>query len=157
MASCIRKFKPFWPLALFGKAQAAIYLIAIASLTHAAEYTGPLFDAHLHYNEEAWNGSTGPHPPADVLARMQTSGVWAIVANSRPNAGSLALLGQLHQLAGHGAVGVGTVVQVEFANATVRARCGAALQLGQHHFVNGFVMRPAGVRACSPYFCQCEK
>ena len=69
MASCIRKFKPFWPLALFGKAQAAIYLIAIASLTHAADYTGPLFDAHLHYNEEAWNGSTGPHPPADVLAR----------------------------------------------------------------------------------------
>ena len=74
MASCIRKFKPFWPLALFGKAQAAIYLIAIASLTHAAEYTGPLFDAHLHYNEEVWNGTTGPHPPADVLARMQASG-----------------------------------------------------------------------------------
>ena len=91
MASGIAKFKPFWPLALFGKAQAAIYLIAIASLTHAADYTGPLFDAHLHYNEEAWNGSTGPHPPADVLARMQTSGVRAIVANSRPNAGSLAL------------------------------------------------------------------
>jgi hypothetical protein len=79
MASCIRKFKPFWPLALFGKALAAIYLIAIASVAQAADYTGPLFDAHLHYNEEAWNGSTGPHPPADVLA------------NSRPNAGSLAL------------------------------------------------------------------
>lgn len=93
MASCIPKFKPFLPPALFGKAQAAIYLIAIASCTHAAEYTGPLFDAHLHYNEEAWNGSTGPHPPADVLARMQTSGVRAIVANSRPNAGSLALAG----------------------------------------------------------------
>ncbi len=91
MASCIRKFKPFWPLALFGKAQAAIYLIAIASLTHAADYTGPLFDAHLHYNEEAWDGRSGPHPPADVLARMKASGVWAIVANSRPNAGSLAL------------------------------------------------------------------
>ena len=59
----------------------------------AAGYTGPLFDAHLHYNEEAWNGSTGPQPPADVLARMQTSGVRAIVANSRPNAGSLALVG----------------------------------------------------------------
>ena len=82
---------PFWPLALLNQALAAIYLIAYASVAHAAEYTGPLFDAHLHYNEEAWNGTAGPHPPADVLARMQASGVRAIVANSRPNAGSLAL------------------------------------------------------------------
>ncbi len=35
--------------------------------------------------------TAGPHPPADVLARMQASGGRAIVANSRPNAGSLAL------------------------------------------------------------------
>ena len=34
----------------------------------AAGYTGPLFDAHLHYNDEAWDGKAGPHPPADVLA-----------------------------------------------------------------------------------------
>jgi len=54
----------------------------------AADYTGPLFDAHLHYNEEAANG---PHPLTDVLARMQKSGVKAIVANSRPNDGSKAL------------------------------------------------------------------
>ena len=58
----------------------------------AAEYTGPLFDAHLHYNEEAWNGQTGPHPVADVLARIHRSGVKAIVANSRPNDGSKALV-----------------------------------------------------------------
>lgn len=57
----------------------------------AAEHTGPLLDAHLHYNEEAWNGQDGPHPPADVVARMKASGVRAIVANSRPNTGSLAL------------------------------------------------------------------
>ena len=66
-------------------------LIALCASAHAADYTGPLFDAHLHYNEEAWDGKAGPHPPADVLARMKASGVWAIVANSRPNAGSLAL------------------------------------------------------------------
>jgi hypothetical protein len=54
----------------------------------AAGYTGPLFDAHLHYNDDAANG---PHPLADVLARMQKSGVKAIVANSRPNDGSKAL------------------------------------------------------------------
>ena len=54
----------------------------------AADYTGPLFDAHLHYNDEAANGA---HPISDVLARMQRSGVTAIVANSRPNDGSKAL------------------------------------------------------------------
>ena len=57
----------------------------------AAGYTGPLFDAHLHYNDEAWDGKAGPHPPADVLARMKASQVGGILANSRPNAGSLAL------------------------------------------------------------------
>ena len=54
----------------------------------AADYTGPLFDAHLHYNDEA---TSGAHPISDVLARMQRSGVKAIVANSRPNDGSKAL------------------------------------------------------------------
>ncbi|MGB4116886.1 MAG: amidohydrolase [Polaromonas sp.] len=58
----------------------------------AADYTGPLFDAHLHYNDEAWNGQTGPHPVADVLARIKKSGVKAIIANSRPNDGSKALV-----------------------------------------------------------------
>eukprot|EP01031_Cornospumella_fuschlensis_P001771 gene1771-2211_t len=45
----------------------------------------------MHYNEEAWNGKTGPNPPADVLARMQRNGVKAVVANSRPNDGTKAL------------------------------------------------------------------
>ena len=53
----------------------------------AARYEGPLFDAHLHYNDEA----AGPHPLADVLGRMKRSGVRAIVANSRPNDGTRAL------------------------------------------------------------------
>ena len=93
MASGNAKFKPFWPLALLQQALAAMNLIALCTTTHAADYTGPLFDAHLHYNEEAWDGRSGPHPPADVLARMKASGVRAIVANSRPNAGSLTLAG----------------------------------------------------------------
>jgi len=50
----------------------------------AAPYAGPLFDAHLHYNEEAF----APYPIADAFARMQRSGVQAIVANSRPNDGT---------------------------------------------------------------------
>jgi hypothetical protein len=62
-------------------------LLALAGGTRAADYGGPLFDAHLHYNEEAQS----PHPLADVLARMQRNGVKAIVANSRPNDGTKAL------------------------------------------------------------------
>jgi hypothetical protein len=61
----------------------------------AAPYTGPLFDAHLHYNDEACVQDAPapgcPHPLGDVLARMQQSGVRAIVANSRPNDGTRAL------------------------------------------------------------------
>jgi hypothetical protein len=89
----MRNFKLFRPLAHVHKALAAIVLIATGAAAPAADYTGPLFDAHLHYNEEAWDGQTGPHPPADVLARMKASGVRAIVANSRPNTGSLTLAG----------------------------------------------------------------
>ena len=64
---------------------------ALALSAQAADYTGPIFDAHLHYNEEAWNGSSGPFPPADALARMQRNGVRAIVGNSRPNEGTRTL------------------------------------------------------------------
>src|SRR6478752_10477626 len=53
----------------------------------AAVYAGPLFDAHLHYNEEAFD----THPVADVLGRLQRSGVRAAVANSRPNDGTKSL------------------------------------------------------------------
>jgi hypothetical protein len=54
-----------------------------------------LFDAHLHYNDEACVHDTPepacPHPMVDVLARMQRNGVRAVLANSRPNAGTRAL------------------------------------------------------------------
>lgn len=62
--------------------------LAFAGPIQAADYSGPLFDAHLHYNEEAYQG---PHPLDDVLARMQRNGVRAIVANSRPNDGTKSL------------------------------------------------------------------
>lgn len=60
---------------------------ALAQAAAAADYSGPLFDAHLHYNQEA----QGPHPLPDILARMKRNGVRAIVANSRPNDGTQAL------------------------------------------------------------------
>ncbi len=64
--------------------------LALAGQAQAADYSGPLFDAHLHYNEEAYQG---PHPLDDVLARMQRNGVRAIIANSRPNDGTKTLAG----------------------------------------------------------------
>jgi predicted TIM-barrel fold metal-dependent hydrolase len=64
-----------------------------ASRAAAAPYAGPLFDAHLHYNEEAIAG----HPLADVLGRLQRSGVRAAVANNRPNDGTKALAGAREQ------------------------------------------------------------
>ena len=70
---------------------AAFVLSAVALSAQAADYAGPLFDTHLHYNQEAWDGNTGPFPPTEALARMQRNGVKAIVANSRPNAGTQTL------------------------------------------------------------------
>ena len=71
-------FRCFRPLDLAGCARAAIVFIAVgvshAGIANAADYAGPLLDAHLHYNEEAWNGQSGPHPVADVLARIQRNG-----------------------------------------------------------------------------------
>ncbi len=65
---------------------AALWLAAGAA--GAQSYTGPIFDAHLHYNDEAWMSA---HPLDDALGRMQKSGVRAIVANSRPNDGTKSL------------------------------------------------------------------
>jgi len=84
-------FSCFKALAPVKYALVALVLGALAGPAQAADYSGPLFDAHLHYNEEAWNGQAGPHPLSDVLARMQRNGVQAIIANSRPNDGTKAL------------------------------------------------------------------
>ena len=69
----------------------ALAIFAFAPVGQAADYAGPPFDVHLHYNDEAWNGQAGPHPISDVLARIQRNGVKGILANSRPNDGSKAL------------------------------------------------------------------
>jgi hypothetical protein len=71
-----------------------LLLSLVGNWAHAQNikpYTGPLFDAHLHYNEEAWNGKVGPHNVPDVVQRMYKSGVKAFIANSRPNAGTITL------------------------------------------------------------------
>ncbi|MFC7407915.1 amidohydrolase family protein [Hydrogenophaga atypica] len=68
--------------------------VAGSALAQPAPYSGPLFDAHLHYNDEACvhqASAACPYPLADVLARLQRNGVRAVLANSRPNDGTKAL------------------------------------------------------------------
>jgi predicted TIM-barrel fold metal-dependent hydrolase len=69
------------------------WLLALAcGPATAAPYAGPLFDTHLHYNDEACAfGAACPFPLPEVFALFQRSGVRAIVANSRPNDGTKAL------------------------------------------------------------------
>ena len=86
-----RKNRCFRPLASVQCAYVAIISIASSGFAQATDYTGPLFDAHLHYNEEAWNGKAGPHPISDVMARIQRNGINGVLANSRPNDGTKAL------------------------------------------------------------------
>ncbi len=74
---------------------AALTFSVFAHNVQAADYSGPLFDAHLHYNEEAQVA----HPLTDVLARMKRSGVKAIIANSRPNEGTKNLASAKEQTA----------------------------------------------------------
>jgi predicted TIM-barrel fold metal-dependent hydrolase len=76
--------------------QALLALAGCAGTNAMAQspYRGPLFDAHLHYNDEACIFNAGgacPFPIKDVLAMMQRAGVRAVVANSRPNDGTKSL------------------------------------------------------------------
>jgi hypothetical protein len=72
------------------RALIAVVALLAGGAVQAQRYAGPLFDAHLHYNDEA---ALSAHPLDDVLGRMQRSGVRAILANSRPNDGTKALAG----------------------------------------------------------------
>ncbi|WP_457442976.1 amidohydrolase [Roseateles sp. P5_E4] len=68
----------------------ALLLAGLPVLAWAQAYAGPLFDAHLHYNDDA----QALHPPADVLARMARAGVRGALVNSRPNDGTLRLVSE---------------------------------------------------------------
>ena len=95
LASLLDRRSIAWPLALAMVLLAQVPARAAGNAdkvpAQVAPYTGPIFDAHLHYNEEAWNGREGPHPPGDVLARVKRGGVRAVLSNSRPNAGTRTL------------------------------------------------------------------
>jgi len=53
----------------------------------AEPYAGPLFDAHLHYNDDA----VARYPVSEVFELFRKNGVRTVLANSRPNDGSRAL------------------------------------------------------------------
>jgi len=65
----------------------ALLLIALASPARAEPYTGPIFDAHLHYNVEAKTQIS----VASAFELFRKNGVAGILANSRPNDGTRAL------------------------------------------------------------------
>ncbi len=54
-------------------------------------YQGPLFDTHLHYNQELRDGTTGPYPAHRGARALPAQLREAIIANSRPNAGTQTL------------------------------------------------------------------
>ncbi len=84
----MRRLVATWQrLRALGAVGATAFAVLAVAPACAEPYRGPLFDAHLHYNDEA----QAPHPLADVLGRLQRSGVAAIVANSRPNDGTKSL------------------------------------------------------------------
>jgi hypothetical protein len=65
----------------------AAFLLVVTSAARAEPYTGPLFDAHLHYNDDA----VARYSVATVFELFRKNGVRYILANSRPNDGSRAL------------------------------------------------------------------
>ena len=75
------------PPSAFGRVLAATALAVFIGPPAAAQ-TLPIFDAHLHYNDEA----TAVYPVADVLRLLRESGVASVLATSRPNEGSRALV-----------------------------------------------------------------
>ena len=62
--------------------------MSLAAASARAADPVPIFDAHLHYNAEA----TAAHPIPDVLRRFRDARVTTIIANSRPNDGTRALV-----------------------------------------------------------------
>jgi hypothetical protein len=66
----------------------AVLLLCVARASAAdALWAGPLFDAHLHYNEEA----AAAYSVGAAFELFSKNGVKAILANSRPNDGTRSL------------------------------------------------------------------
>ena len=62
-------------------------LLALALAARGEPWSGPIFDAHLHYNDDA----VGRYPVDALLELFAANNVRAILANSRPNDGTRTL------------------------------------------------------------------
>ncbi len=79
-----------------GAILAGIAALAFAFAVRAEPWAGPIFDAHLHYNDEA----VARYPIEAVFDLLRRNGVGAILANSRPNEGTRALFEAARERAG---------------------------------------------------------
>lgn len=66
----------------------ALVLAALAAMPALAGYDLPIFDAHLHYNQEP----RATLPVEQAVRLLESSRVSGVLANSRPNSGTRALL-----------------------------------------------------------------
>ena len=76
-------------------------LLGVTFGARAEPWAGPIFDAHLHYNDDA----QPRYSPAAVFELFRKNGVGAILANSRPNDGTRTL----HEAARASSTGVAVV------------------------------------------------
>jgi hypothetical protein len=76
-------------------------LLGVIFGARAEPWAGPIFDAHLHYNDDA----RPRYSPAAAFELFRKNGVGAILANSRPNDGTRAL----HEAARASSTGVAVV------------------------------------------------
>jgi hypothetical protein len=76
-------------MAAMWSARSSLAALALAALPALAQppYSGPIFDAHLHYNDEAQAAVSA----GAAFELFRKNGVKAILANSRPNDGTRAL------------------------------------------------------------------
>lgn len=75
-------------------------LLAKAQNQAVVPYSGPIFDAHLHYNDDAQTA----FPLESVLRLMRDNGVRGVLANSRPNDGTRTLASAQREAAAAGVV-----------------------------------------------------
>jgi hypothetical protein len=66
----------------------ALPVALVVAVPAASSDPLPIFDAHLHYNDEA----AALYPIPEVLRRFRDNGVATILATSRPNDGTRALV-----------------------------------------------------------------
>lgn len=73
-------------------ALALALLLATATETHGAEL--PLFDAHIHYNHDAWESV----PPKEAVARLRKAGVLRALVSSSSDEGTQKLYAEAPDL-----------------------------------------------------------